>query len=867
MRSVNDKRCVLGRPNHRFEGFRHKLLFLAVAGLSLTALPIQAQQQPTATDDKGAEIEEVMVTGSRRKTGSAVDVPAPVDFIGADQLARQGSPDMTDLLRNTVPSLNVNDHTISGTSTAMRPATLRGLSPDHTLILVNGKRRHRGADIPAFSGGITDGSQGPDISSIPTIALKEVQVLRDGAAAQYGADAVAGVINFILNDDPDGGRVEAKLGSTYEGDGDTYQVAGTWGMPLGDGDGFVRFSGEYRESDMTDRGVQRADAASLQAQGYDRVPDPATRFGTADIDDDLKTFVNLSVDAGPDRELYAFGNFSKRKVALDFFYRNPVDRFGVFTDADNNYLIGDMDPSNGIDDCPMIAVGSPGHREALAAATASAECFNFQEMFPGGYTPTFGVDVADISGTVGVRGTTSGDVDYDVSLGSGRSRMSFFLDNVVNPSMGALSPTTFPDVGDKIQFEKIFNIDLSKEFDVGIFHSPLNVAGGFEWHDEEFEIKTGSPESFQAGPLAGQGFLIGAEAYPGYSPQVAGVFSRKNTSLYLDLEADVTEALVLGTAVRYEDFSDFGSETTYKIAGLYRVTDELGVRSTFSTGFHAPTPGQQNNSALTTELTPEGSLVESGVVPPTSQVAALFGGKQLKPETSESFTFGFVYEGDFAKITLDYYFIEMQDRFTDSGSIALDDATRDALVAEGYQAAAGLGTFSFLTNDFDSETEGVDLVVSIPLELWSGVSNLSLTANWTDTKVTSYDPNDPNELLSAGRVTQLEENNPEVRGNVAFTHEADFWRALVRVNYYGPFTELHVNSAGLPIDAGRQITVDVESGFRVTENMEVVLGAQNVFDSDPERNPWDFILGSKYPTTAPAGVNGGFYYAKVSYQF
>lgn len=205
MRSVNDKRCVLGRPNHRFEGFRHKLLFLAVAGLSLTALPIQAQQQPTATDDKGAEIEEVMVTGSRRKTGSAVDVPAPVDFIGADQLARQGSPDMTDLLRNTVPSLNVNDHTISGTSTAMRPATLRGLSPDHTLILVNGKRRHRGADIPAFSGGITDGSQGPDISSIPTIALKEVQVLRDGAAAQYGADAVAGVINFILNDDPDGG--------------------------------------------------------------------------------------------------------------------------------------------------------------------------------------------------------------------------------------------------------------------------------------------------------------------------------------------------------------------------------------------------------------------------------------------------------------------------------------------------------------------------------------------------------------------------------------------------------------------------------------------------------------------------------------
>jgi len=441
------------------------------------------------------------------------------------------------------------------------------------------------------------------------------------------------------------------------------------------------------------------------------------------------------------------------------------------------------------------------------------------------------------------------------------------VSNVPNPSFGAVSPTDFDNIGTRIQQERNFNADFTYGVDVG-FASPLHFAAGFEWRTERFDIVTGQPSSYEAGVLADQGFLIGEEAIPGFSPQIAGAFSRGNKSVYLDVETDVIEELVVGGAVRYEDFSDFGSKTTFKVGGLYHITDELGLRSTYATGFHAPTPGQQNFSALTTEISEAGSLIETGVIPPTSPVAQAVGGKQLEPETSKSLTFGAVYGGSKLSVTLDFYLIKMKDRITQSASHQLTDAQRAALIAEGFTAAGGFGTFRFFTNDFSSTTKGLDLVASMPLEIThSGATEVNLAVNWTKTKVTSFDPTDPNELLSETRVIQLEDNNPNWRGYMSLTHNEADWRGLVRVNYFGKYTELHVNAGSLRIDAGSEITVDVEAGINIMDNLEFVVGAQNAFSNYPDRNPWDFIVGSKYPTTAPSGINGGVYYTKLRYFF
>ena len=862
-----------GRRMHlRAISTRALALGLTMAGASIDTALAQAAADPASGDDG-----MIVVTGSRRAARSVLDVPAPVDIVSAEDLQRQSSPDISNMLRTAVPSLNVNDNAISGTSAGIRPVTLRGLSPDHTLVLVNGKRQHRASDIPTFSGGISDGSQGPDMSSIPSIALKQVQVLRDGAAAQYGADAIAGVINFIMDDTAEGGRAELRFSSTYEGDGDTYVAAATYGTRLGD-KGFIRFSGEYSDAQMTTRAVQRSDAAALQAAGFQDVPDPATRFGTPKVKDNIKTFVNMSVENGLGGEFYGFGGYAQRTVFVDFFYRNPTDRTAVFTDASGNYLIGDMTPDDG-KTCPggidfstgtvtnPIGVNDADAQARLAQVFADPNCYSALETYPGGYSPYFGNKIKDIYGTLGMKGEIIDDLTYDLSVGAGRHQMQIFVSNSLNPSLGSLSPTSFRNNGKRVQNEFIANADFTYPLEIGLA-SPLNVAAGAEFHRESFTVVAGQPESYEAGILASQGFLIGEDAYPGYTPDIAGTFSRNNVSAYLDLETNVTDNLVLGAATRYEHFTDFGDKVTYKLSGLYHITPALGLRSTYATGFHAPSPGQQNYSGLTTELTTDGELLLTGIIPAGSPVAAAVGGSALKPETSKSLSLGIVFEQPWLSLSIDYFRIKMKNRLTTSASYSLTDAQRAALTAEGYSFAANLGTFRFFTNDFDSTTEGVDIVATVPLKIVPGATtSFNLAANYTKTNVTSYDPSDPNELLSATRVIQLEKNLPRWRGNATISHDTGTWRMFVRGNYYGKYTEMHVNSSGLRIDAGSEITFDAELGYNILRNTELSVGAQNIFDNRPDLNPWRYILGSKYPTTSPMGVNGGAYYVQLKQKF
>ena len=828
---------------------------------------IHAQQDYT-DDPEMRTLEEVIITGTRRKARSPSDTPAPVDIVSSDLLMDQGGSNMIDLLSKVVPSFTAHVQPNSGTATSIRPVNLRGLSPDATVVLVNGKRRHRGAVVvtASSSNGLARGSQPVDVSTIPAIALKQVEVLRDGAAAQYGADAIAGVINFITRDDTDGGMAEAKYGQYYEGDGDAVQLAGTYGVQLGQS-GHLNISGEYSETDGTSRTVQRDDAAALIDAGNPFVIDPVQIWGSPEISDEIKLFISLGAEVGDNSEFYAFGGYSRKRTDGTFFYRNPNNRGGTYNvgaDPDGPNagsqvrLVGDLTPGDGIN-CQggfdfvtglrdEVVIGSPEDDAALAAALEDPNCWTFNELFPGGFTPFFGSDMSDISGTLGIRGDFMSGWSYDVSFGAGRNEISFDLVDSINASLGPDTPLFF-EAGFYVQLENTLNIDLVYPMDIEAFASPLNIALGFEWREEEFQIGVAGAKTFEAGILGNpdlslginQGFEARLNGFAPFRPEIAGKNDRSNIAFYVDLEADVIENLVLGLAIRYEDFSDFGSETTYKLSGLYHISDSFTLRSTYATGFRAPTIGQQNFTTITTTFGPDGTLVSSGTVPPTTLPAMLRGGGQLDPETSDSYTLGVAYEPESFTLTVDYYNIKMDDRITQSAAQTLTDEERELLEEAGF-SSAGLTSFRFFTNDFATTTQGIDVRFSMPLSFTdSGSTILNIDGNWTENEVTSASST----LLGPTEIQQIEDGIPVYRGNASLTHVTDRWRGLARLNYYGSYDEAHLNSLGRLIEAGSQVTVDAEFGFMVHESIELIAGAQNLFDSFPETNPFAGATGAQ----------------------
>lgn len=827
---------------------------MLLASLSATG----ASAQDAAQDQDAVAAEEIVITGSRRAARSPADAPSPVDVISAEQFQNQGDADIGNLLRTLVPSYNVRTESISDAATLVRPANLRGLPADSTLILLNGKRRHRGAVISFLGGGVSDGAQGPDVGVIPAIALERVDVLRDGAAAQYGADAIAGVINFVLKDDAEGGSFEVKYGSTYEGDGDNYLFAGNLGLPVTD-DGFINLSFEYRETDETVRAVQRDDAQGLIDAGNTAVRQPfAQTFGSPNVDDDYKLFFNFGVQASDVAEIYAFGNYAQRDVDGGFFYRNPDDRTGVFDDGTGVRLVQDLTPDDGIT-CPVVTVADGP--AALQALIDDPNCFVFNELFPGGFTPRFGGRLNDIAATGGVRGEFDSGLSYDISAGAGRNEVDFFINNTVNAALGAASPTNF-EIGSYVQLEKQFNIDLSYPIDLDYFASPLNVAAGFEWREEQFEIKTGQPESFAA-DLAPQGFSPGSNGFPGFGPNIAGEFDRKNIAFYIDLEADVTEDLVLGVAGRVEDFTDFGTTTNGKFSALYNVTDFFKIRGTYATGFRAPTPGQSNVTNVTTVFE-QGELINRGTIPPTTPLAQNFGGQQLQPEQSRSFTVGTALDIGDLSVTVDFFRIKVEDRIAQSASISLTADQAAQLEAQGIDGASDFRAFRFFTNDFSSRTRGIDIVATYPLDLFGGDTDIAFTGNWTDTEVDIGDISSDAQRI---RQIQLEDTVPEIRGNLTLTHYQDWFRGLFRLNYFGDYTEIHLEELDFLFNPGSEVTADIEVGATIWEGFEISAGVSNLFDNFPDENPFQGEVGQRYAENSPFGINGGSWYIRARYSF
>jgi len=809
---------------------------------------------PTVAFAQDAMVEEIVTTGSRAKARSATDTVAAVDVISSAELTNQGDMDVANLLRNSVPSFSVNDQPISDAATLVRPFQLRGMAPDHSLILVNNKRRHRASVIVWSAGGISDGSHGADVSTIPGMALKSVEVLRDGAAALYGSDALAGVINFKLKDASEGGSAEIRMGEYSEGDGQMAYFAGNMGMELG-ANGFANVTLEYGSSDETVRSVQRDDAAALIAAGYP-VADPAQKWGRPFVDNDLKLFVNFGTQLTDKVELYGYANYASKDVDGGFYFRNPTNRGGVYA-SDGNLLVADTtgDMSG---NCDQYAVdASDPTSAALAAAItglkADNNCFNFNETIPGGFTPRFGGTVTDITFMMGLKGELDNGLTWDVSAYRGENEGDFYINNTVNASLGENTPRNF-DPGLYRQTDVNFNADFTYALS-----ETVNIAFGAEHRTEEFTIGAGQEESYIDGGLGVQGFSTSTNGFPGFSPDIAGDFDRSNDAIYIDGEWDASEDLLLAAAVRFEDFDGFGSTTNYKLGANYKLDDNFGIRATLSTGFKAPTAGQLNASNISTLIdTATNQLVNKGVIPASNPVAAFAGAEALQPEESENYTVGFYGSVGEIDITFDYFNIDVTDRLTLSKDFSLSAADIATLTASGVSGADDIAVFRFFTNDFETKTSGIDLVMSTSTDWMGGTTAWNLAYNHTTTEITSR-----GEYIDDDRERSIEEMSPDTRYNVSANHMMDGWRALARVSYYGDWFD---SNQGMVYDG--EYVVDVEVSYDLNESSALMIGGNNIFDeAGSTKHNGAAGAGNIYSEFAPMGFSGAFWYAKYSYNF
>ncbi|MCK7596550.1 TonB-dependent receptor [Microbulbifer sp. CAU 1566] len=820
------------------------------------------------------EIEEVAVTGVRGKPRSVADSPVPVDVFNSETLESVSYTDTNDVLKTLVPSYNVSRQPISDGGTFVRPAQLRGMPTDKTLVLVNSKRRHRAALVQI--GG--SGTQGPDIATIPSSALKSVEVLRDGAAAQYGSDAIAGVINFILKDNAEGGTFNVQAGEYSEGDGFQSTANGNVGMPLGS-DGFLSVSGEVSQSDFTSRSEQYCeswfclndqDAEFIEAaKNASLEGDVVQPWGQPNAEA-ARIFFNAGYDLGEGKELYAFGNYSESEADGSFYYRYP-----------NNGTIMDLREEDGSIYSPL-------------------------EKFPGGFTPRFFGEVTDYSLVGGLKGEMASGLLYDFSARYGYSEIDYTLKNTINPSMGPDSPTSFKP-GSLANEEVQIQADFSKELDFGM-HAPVVAAFGLSYMDESYDLTGGDAASYEAGPHASSdpwGFCdagmataaglaviangstldcsnaddpvyqvvgVGSNGFPGYSPEYSGSYARDSYAVYGDLSTDVSERLFLQAALRYEDYSDFDAELVGKVAMQYDLTESIGLRSSIGTGFRAPTPGQQGTTNVSTRL-PNGFPVATGLFPASGDVAGALGAEPLKPETSTNFTVGMTADFDLLSLTVDFYRIDVDDR---TYAISTLDVSTDmstggaydnylALVDAGVVGAESIGGVFYFTNAFDTSTQGVDVVATFPVA-WSedSVTNFTASVNYNKSEFTSS----PDEYLNAEDQYDFENFDPKLRGAITATHEVGDLSLMARANWYGSYKNSE-NGDTLAIQKyDPLVQVDLEGKYQLTEAASVSVGGRNIFDKYPEKDALgDYCCGALYASDTVVDWQGAFYYMGVRYDF
>ncbi len=784
-------------------------------------------EQATEQEAENMMLEDVVITGTRRAARSATDSTVPIDSFSGLELEQDAQGDMTELIKNLVPSYTATPLTGDGSS-FVRSTSLRGLPPDEVLVLVNSKRRHRSALIQLFGAAMSNGAHASDIGQLPSIGIKSVEVLRDGAAAQYGSDAIAGVINFILEYSSQGGRLQAQYGQFYEGE-DSIKVAGNVGFELTE-NGFFNFSFEWVDNEQLSRGFQPAAAQAAIDAGIPNVGTDSPYSGDKlaqtwgrPENDGFRSMWNSAIELDNGSEIYFFGNYAENEHIYRFFYRSP-DRGGVLTPVP----IDPTDPSKGN--------------------------FCWCDTFPGGFTPYLEGDITDFSSILGLRGEFNNGMLYDFSVNYGTNEIDYTLWNTLNPSWGPESNQVFKTTPLEEQ-----DLNLNADFSLPLADN-LNLAFGGEWREETYKLKAGDLQSWSPGPWAGVGQIINPETGANYSspaigangmagtpPSVAGSFDRDNWAVYGDLEWDVSDRLLLQFAARFEDFSDFGSTDNYKLAFRYNVSDTFTLRGAASTGFRAPTPGQSNlQSIVTTFDTSSGLQTQEGTVLPTSDLAVSLGGKALEPEESTNFSIGFTTSPvSNMTLTLDYYRIDVDDRIVKTFNIPVVNPLFTSV--------------SFYTNGLNTETQGIDLVLQYN-KGWSNGSDTTFNFawNWNETEVASQNLVNGVNPVNDGTVFNIENNLPENRINASAIHTHNQWTFLVRANYY----DATIDERNAREKVGAETLVDISATYRVNDNWSVSAGANNVFDAYPNKIETRVGNGLPYPRRTPMGYDGGSWYLR-----
>lgn len=782
-------------------------------------------QVALAQDASELNIEEVVTVGSRsNEPRSVTDSPVPVDVFSEAELAAFGNQaDLTDTLKALVPSYTATPATGDG-SAFIRPTSLRGMASDQTLILVNGKRRHRSALVQFFAPAAGNGAHGVDIGMIPSIALSNIQVLRDGAAAQYGSDAIAGVMDFKLKDASEGGQVQVQYGEFFEGEQST-KVAANGGFALGQ-DGFLNLSFESVDNDALSRGIQRPVGQGLIDAGVPNVGADSP-FGDAPFVQSWgrpetsgeRVFFNMgSADASSDTTLYAHGGYAETDGRYRFFYRAGYDT-----------------------DC------TAGH--STIAALCGDENW-VPDTLRQGYTPFLDGAQKDMTLVAGIKGEMSNGTSYDVSIGSGSNELRYFLNNTTAPSLGVAADGSFQrgfDLGGYDQDETNINADFGKTLSSNVF-----LAFGAEWREESFTTVPGEQAAID-GNTSGMSSV---------KPADAGEFSRDNIALYVDMEHDISDELMLQYALRYEDFSDFGSTVNGKVAGRYTMSDSVTLRGSVSTGFHAPTPGQANvSTTITTFDGSTGLQVEEGLVRPTSAGALAVGGAPLKEEESVNMSLGFTADiADNTTLTFDMYKVAVDDRIYRTGDI--DNGSG--------------GSISFYTNAMDVEHQGFDLVLATSFELMSGMDTMASVAfNHNTIDVVGQKTINGVKPVSDSLIEDIENNYPENRLVFnTFTNINEQWSLMARLNFYGEHYDER-GSIGAATDPSAQIDsviyLDVELGYDMTDNLRLTAGGSNIFDEYVDEigapNANRMSVGLQYPRRTAANYEGGSWYVRAQYDF
>ncbi len=771
--------------------------------------------------DEGADI---IVTGTRVEGRSRLDSASPVDVLSGASLQRQGTTELATALSSIAPSIDFPRPAANDGTDAIRPATLRGLSPDQTLVLVNGIRGHTSALLNT-NGTVGRGSAAVDLNTIPTVALDRIEVLRDGASAQYGSDAIAGVVNLRLRQARAGGGAQVTYGF-YDTDvqtandrrhvtGENAVTASVWqGLGFGD-DGYLTVSGEYTNRQPTNRADVDTRVSPRRVTG--RYGDPAVEQYTG--------FVNAGTSLTDNLSIYAFGGYQDRDSRGAAFPRIPT-------------------------------------AAALPALTRAG--------LADGFLPIINTKSKDINSAVGIRGDLAG-FDIDLSLSYGRNTIDFRTLDSANYAYGAATPRNFYD-GALSYDQYVAGLDVTRKFDV--FQS-LNVAFGIEGRREGYKITAGEQASYDNPPAgtvtgipAGTALALvppGAQGFGGFAPRNATERSRRNGSIYLDLEAQVTEKLLFGIAGRAEDYSDFGTTATGKVSARYDFADWIALRGTASTGFRAPSLQQQYFTQVASVVT-NGVPVLTGTVPSTSDIGRALGGRPLEPEKSTNLSVGTVIRAGGFDLTVDAYRIHIRDQIGLSENIGASFSPQVAGLLTPFNVSAA----RFFVNGLASTTKGIDVVAHYRLRTAAaGAFDLTVAGNINDVKVTRVPTstatlNPAPTLFARSRILTLEDGTPQEKVTGTIDWSLDKLGALARVTYYGNVNQPGTTPAA-DVFTGRHAITDLELRYAAAKGAQIGLGVSNLFDVYPDRtipaNNSTGVLG--FPYYSSFGFNGRYVYARV----